>query len=361
MPETTAEKSYDPTPRRRQEARKEGHVATSQDLASAVLLIAGVLLIMTAGRGIMEMVAGMMHRALGGSAWLTVDSTFVVQHWKATMSQLARDLLPLLGTLMAAGVLVSLLQVGFLYVPQRVMPDISRIDPLKGLGRLFSLTSAMRLMFGLFKVAVICVVAYASLHATWGQLLSVSQAEVPQIADFMVDTILGICLNVGIALVVLAILDYAYQRWKHESDLRMTHQEMRDELKNYQGDPQIVARRRAAQRQLVLNRLADAVPKADVVVTNPTELSVAIRYDPNEMSAPLVVAKGAGVLAQRIRRLALEHDVPIVEKKPLAQALYKDVEVNQPIPDKMYAAVAEVLAYVYQLKGHHLPGMRPAA
>lgn len=361
MPETTAEKSYDPTPRRRQDARKEGHVATSQDLASAVLLIVGVVLVMTAGRGMMETVAGMMHQALGGSAWLTVDSAFVVKHWKATVSQLAWDLLPLLGTLMAAGVMVSLAQVGFLFVPQRVMPDISRIDPWKGLGRLFSLTSAMRLTFGLFKVAVICVVAYVSLHATWGTLLSMSQAEVPQIAGFMADTILSTCLHVGIALVVLAIFDYAYQRWKHESDLRMTHQEMRDELKNYQGDPQIVARRRAAQRQLILNRLADAVPKADVVVTNPTELAVAIQYDPHEMSAPLVVSKGAGVLAQRIRRLAWEHDVPIVEKKPLAQALYKDVEVNQPIPDKMYAAVAEVLAYVYQLQGRHLPGTRPAA
>ena len=136
----------------------------------------------------------------------------------------------------------------------------------------------------------------------------------------------------------------------------MTHQEIREEMKNLQGDPQIIARRRSVQRQMALNRIGDKVPTADVVVTNPTELAVAIRYDPAEMAAPVVVAKGAGVLAQRIRRLALEHGVPIVERKPLAQLLYKQVEVNQPIPDESYAAVAEVLAYVYQLKGKKVPG-----
>jgi flagellar biosynthetic protein FlhB len=140
----------------------------------------------------------------------------------------------------------------------------------------------------------------------------------------------------------------------------MTHQEIREEMKNLQGDPQIVARRRAIQRQMALNRIAGAVPMADVVVTNPTELAVAIQYEPDEMAAPIVVAKGAGVLAQRIRRLALEHNIPIVERKPLAQLLYKEVDVGRPIPTESYAAVAEVLAYVYQLKGKKLPTPRAA-
>ena len=157
------------------------------------------------------------------------------------------------------------------------------------------------------------------------------------------------------ALVLLALLDYGLQRWKHEQDLKMTHQEVREEMKNLQGDPQIVARRRQIQRQMVLNRISSAVPKADVIVTNPTELAVAIQYDPLEMAAPVVVAKGAGVLAQRIRRLALENNIPIVERKPLAQLLYKDVDIGKPVPTESYAAVAEVLAYVYQLKGKKMP------
>ena len=148
------------------------------------------------------------------------------------------------------------------------------------------------------------------------------------------------------ALVVLALLDYAMQRWKHEQDLKMSHQEVRDEMKELQGDPQIIARRRAVQRQMVLQRISSAVPKADVIVTNPTELSVAIQYDPEKMAAPVVVAKGAGVLAQRIRRLALENNIPIVERKPLAQLLYKDVDIGKPVPTESYAA------------GRRSPGLR---
>ena len=140
--------------------------------------------------------------------------------------------------------------------------------------------------------------------------------------------------------------------------MRMTTQEVREEMKNLQGDPQVISRRRAAQRQLVLNRLSSTVPKADVVITNPTELAVAIQYDPETMNAPVLVAKGAGVMAQRIRKLALEHGIPIVEKKPLAQALFKEVEINHPVPHQMYSAVAEILAYVYQLKGKSMPTLR---
>ena len=158
------------------------------------------------------------------------------------------------------------------------------------------------------------------------------------------------------ALLTLSLLDYGYQRWKFEKDLRNDQQEVREEMKNLQGDPQVMARRRQVQRQLALHRISAAVPKADVVVTNPTELAVAIQYDPGSMNAPIVLAKGAGVVAARIRRIALEHNVPVLERKPLAQALYKEVDINRPIPDKMYAAVAELLAYVYQLKNKPLPG-----
>ena len=185
----------------------------------------------------------------------------------------------------------------------------------------------------------------------WDEVLRASGARHRRSsAKFLIDISLNTVLWVGVALLILAVFDYGLQRWKHEQDLRMTHQEVREEMKNLQGDPQIVARRRAIQRQMVLNRISSSVPKADVVVTNPTELAVAIQYDPEEMAAPVVVAKGAGVLAQRIRRLALEHNIPVVERKPLAQLLYKEVDIDKPIPTESYAAVAEVLAYVYQLK-----------
>ena len=181
------------------------------------------------------------------------------------------------------------------------------------------------------------------------------------IAEFLFEITFWTCIKIGAALLVLAILDYAFQRWKYEQDLKMTTQEMREEMKSLQGDPQVVARRRAIQRQLVLNRMHSAVPNADVVVTNPTELAIAIKYDHETMEAPIVTAKGAGVVAQKIRRLALENNVPIVERKELARAIFKEVEIGKPIPAEQYAAMAEVLRFVYELTGKTLPGFGEAA
>jgi flagellar biosynthetic protein FlhB len=183
---------------------------------------------------------------------------------------------------------------------------------------------------------------------------------VPQIAATLTSIILWTSIKIAMALFCLAVFDYAYQWWKNEQDLRMTPQEVREEMKNLEGNPQMTARRKQVQRQLAMSRVSAAVPKADVIVTNPTELAIAIQYDPETMAAPIVVAKGAGVIAQRIRKLALEHGVPIMERKPLAQALYKEVDVNQPVPQDKYAAVAEILAYVYQLKGKRIPTPRKA-
>ncbi|MHB8902951.1 MAG: EscU/YscU/HrcU family type III secretion system export apparatus switch protein, partial [Thermoguttaceae bacterium] len=184
--------------------------------------------------------------------------------------------------------------------------------------------------------------------------------DVEEIAAYLVGLLIWTTIKIGAALLILALLDYGFQWWKQEQDLKMTTQEVREEMRNLEGDPHIAARRKAVQRQLALERLANAVPKADVVVTNPTELAIAIRYEPEKMDAPIVVAKGAGVLAQRIRRLALEHGIPIVEKKPLAQALYREVDIGRPVPHERYAAVAEVLAYVYQLQGRKTPAPRAA-
>jgi flagellar biosynthesis protein FlhB len=215
--------------------------------------------------------------------------------------------------------------------------------------------------FGLFKVSIISIVAAAVIYERASQVLYSNDFDIGELAVFLIDIVLSTAMWVGIALLVLAIFDYAFQKWKHEQDLKMTHREVLDEMKNMQGDPQIIARRRAIQRQMALNNIGTKVPKADVVVTNPTELAVAISYKPDEMRAPIVIAKGAGIIAQRIRLLALENNVPVVERKPLAQLLYKEVDVNHPIPDGSYAAVAEVLAYVYQLQGKKLPKLPKVA
>jgi flagellar biosynthetic protein FlhB len=355
MAETSGDKSQEATPHRRQQAREEGQVARSQDLASAVLLIVALAALLLMGGPAVHFFIRLAEQQLGGDPWLSADADFLRQQWSAIGMGLGQVVLPIFGVMLLAAVAVNLLQVGFLFLPDKLAPDISRIDPLKGAQRLFSLSSLVRLALGVLKIVLVAGMAFWILYGRREEILSAAALDIPQIASFVVDVTLWSSLKVAGVLLLLALLDYAYQRWKHEQDLKMTSQEVREEMKNLQGDPQVIARRRQVQRQLALSRMSAAVPKADVVVTNPTELAIALQYDPQTMSAPVVVAKGSGTAAQRIRRLALQHGVPIVEKKPLAQALYKEVEINQPIPDKLYAAVAEVLAYVYQIKGKPLP------
>lgn len=356
MAEEGGEKTQEATPHRRQQAREEGHVVLSHDFNSAAMLLVGLLGLMYYGGYLLQFLARLLEEHLGGAAWLKADPEFVVYRWSALFGQLGQVLLPLLGVNLVVAIALCLLQTGgFLFVPERILPDLTRLDPLSGLQRLFSLTSLVRLVLGIGKVAVIVAVAVVALYKQRLAVLALTGLDAPQIGEFAWDVCVGTSIKIAIALLLLAILDYGFQWWQSERDLRMTSQEVREEMRNLQGDPQIMARRRAVQRQLAINRLKSAVPKADVVITNPTELAVAIQYDFDTMAAPIVLAKGAGVLAQRIRRLALEHGVPIVEKKPLAQTLYRDVDVNHPIPSQLYAAVAEVLAYVYQLKGKPLP------
>lgn len=360
MSEQSGEKSQEATPHRKQQAREQGQVAYSQDLGSAGLLIVGVLLLRSYGPDVMDMASSFMRHQLGTVGTLTVDSSSMLALSQDLVSMLGKVMLPIVGMLALAGVMSSVMQVGFLFVPERLVPDFKRLSPISGLGRIFSLSGAMKLGFGMFKVAIVAVVAAVVLFLNYEEVLYASTLSANELAPFMIDLALTTALWVGIALFTLALFDFAYQKWKHNQDLMMTRQEVVDEMKNMQGDPQIIARRRAVQRQMALNRMGDKVPQADVIVTNPTELAIAIQYKPDEMAAPIVLAKGAGVLAQRIRRLALENNIPVVERKPLARLLYKEVEPGQPVPDDSYAAVAEVLAYVYQLQGKKPPLPRAA-
>jgi len=359
MAEYHGDKSQEPTPHRRQKAREQGQVAKSQDLGSAVLLLVGLLALWGLGGALASFLKGFAEHQLGG-LWLQPGWHFglgqAIAEYQAALLELARLIVPILGLLFLAAIMVNVLQIGFLFLPQKLLPDVSRLDPIRGTQRLCSLSNVVRLAFGLFKIGVIGTVAFVSLYNHRNEILGMAAMEdTKQIAGFMIQIIFWTSFKIALALLVLALLDYAFQRWKHERDLKMTTQEVREEMKHLEGNPEIIARRKLVQRQLAMTRLSDAVPKADVVITNPTELAVAVQYEPESMAAPIVVAKGAGVIALRIRDLALKHGIAIVEKKPLARALYRDVAVGNPVPEQKYAAVAEVLAYVYQLKGKQIP------
>lgn len=356
MPEQSGEKTFDATPHRRQQAREKGQVAYSQDLGSAALLLVAAGLLRALGPGIINASSELLYRNLGEVGTLTGDGAVLTGEVQKVLTGIGFALLPLMMLLMLAAAASSVFQIGFLFVPERLAPDFSRISPLAGVKRIVSLQGVMRLGFGLLKVLLVVGVAGVAIWLQSDEIMLASALSIPQIATLLVNVTVTTLLWVGGALFILALFDFAFQKWKHEQDLKMTHQEVKEEMKNLQGDPHVVARRKQVQRQMVMNRMSGSVPQADVVVTNPTELAVAIKYEHGEMAAPVVVAKGAGTLAQRIRRLALEHNIPIVERKPLAQLLYKEVEINHPVPDSSYAAVAEVLAYVYQLKGKKIPG-----
>jgi flagellar biosynthesis protein FlhB len=354
------DKTFDATPHRRQQAREQGQVAYSQDLGSASLLLVGAMLLGWFGPGLVEFFGKLLQRQLGQVVTLVADDNLLLNQTRSLAVPIATTLGPILGLLLLAGILSTVMQIGFLFVPDKLAPDISRLSIWQGLQRLFSLQGVSRLGFGLVKVIIVAAIIGTLLWQYRTDVLESASLSTAQLAKLLIDTSLKTLYWVGLALFLLALFEFAFQKWKFEQDLKMTHQEVREEMKEMQGDPQIAARRRQVQRQLAMNRVGTAVPKADVVVTNPTELAIAIQYDPATMAAPVVLAKGAGVIAQRIRRLALENNVPVVERKPLAQLLYKQVKVNHPVPNETYAAVAEVLAYVYQLKGKKIPPVRAA-
>ena len=356
MPDEGGEKTHDPTPRRREQAREEGNVAKSQDLASALILLAAVVLLMTQGKGICTEIYSFTEENLSGETFLYVaDQNDLVSYFIAAVLHFTKHLSIFFLSLVAAAVLVNLAQVGFLWLPNKLAFNPSHLDPIKGFGRIFSMQSVMRLLMGIVKITICSMVAFFAVAKDIDQILGLIELSDGQISGFLFQTILWVALKMAVALVILAILDYMYQKWKYENDLKMTTEEIREEMKNTLGNPEIMQRRRQIQREMAQQRMGQSVPKADVVVTNPTELAVALKWDPETMRAPIVLAKGAGLLAQRIRRIALEHRIPIVERKPLAQALYKNVEIDQPVPEQYYKAVADVLAYVYKLQGKQIP------
>jgi flagellar biosynthetic protein FlhB len=358
--EEFGDKTHEATPYRRQQAREEGQVVRSQDLASAALLVGGLLALWYFGSSLANFFGRLATDYLGGEAWLAIDQQTAVHQTASLAWRLTIGVLPLLGLLMLAAIVAQMGQFGFLYLPQKLAFDWQRINPLPNAQRIFSLTSVVHLGFGLVKVGLIFAVAAWSVWSERHRIMGLAEQSPVEIGVYLLSTLLWTSLKIGGALAMLAVFDYGYQFWKHEQELRMTTQELKEEIKTQQGDPQIAARRKQIQRQMVLHRLSTTIPKADAIVTNPTELAIALQYDPEKMAAPIVIAKGAGVLAQRIRRLGLENSVPIVERKELARALYANVEIGQAVPADQYAAVAEVIRYVYQLKNKKLPMARAA-
>jgi len=259
-------------------------------------------------------------------------------------------LFPYLLLLMIVAFLSNFIQVGALFSIEAIKPEWSKIDPVKGWQRLFSFRSVVELIKNVLKMVIVASVAYLVVKGEMNAFVNLMDFAIRDIVGYFARVTFKILLATAWVLVILALLDFLYQKWEYEKGLRMSRQEVREEFKNTEGDPAVKARIRRLQREMARRRMMAEVPKADVVITNPTHLACALKYERGKYIAPQLVAKGAGLLAEKIKEIAEKKGVPIVENKPLAQELYRLVKINEIIPEELYQAVAEVLAYVYSLR-----------
>jgi flagellar biosynthetic protein FlhB len=349
--ENFSEKTEQATAKRRTDARKKGQVARSREIPSVLVLLTGLSVLFFWSSAMYRHSTLFMAKHLRQIGTLPLDPvSFQNLSWEV-FAFLAVILAPILLGVAAAAVLSNYLQVGSLFSLEAILPDFGKINPWKGLGRLFSRQAAAELAKSIFKLIIIGWVAYATIRVEWIQIVSLWNQEAIQIFQYICKISFQIFLKTVLVMAALAGLDYAFQRWSYEKSLRMTRREVQDEFKQTEGDPLIKSRIRSIQRELARKRMMAEVPKADVIITNPTHLAVALQYRYKDMNAPRVVAKGAELVAEKIKEIGKAHGVPLVENKPLAQTLYKTVEVGQAIPSTLYQLVADILAYVYRLRG----------
>lgn len=348
--ESFQEKTEQATPKKKEDARKKGQVARSTELSSVAILAASLLALWGLGGYMRSRLEEIMLYSFVGIFDVELDALSIQSHIHRWMFDFVILLCPLFLFLAITAVAVNVAQVGILLSTTSLEPKANRISPMSGIKRIFSAKGMVELAKGLFKIAIIAVVVYKTLLSETETMRSMFDMDVAKIFSLSGDLILSLGFRIVMLLLILAIIDYAFQRFDYEKNLRMTHQEVKQELKQQEGDPLIRSRIRSLQREMSQRRMMDDVGSADVVVTNPTHVAVALRYDPATMPAPLVVAKGQRLMAQRIKDLARESKIPLVENKPLARTLYKAVQVGDQIPDELFRATAEVLAFVFQLK-----------
>ncbi len=345
------EKTEPATPRRREEARKKGQVAKSQEFSSAFLLLLGTCMIGVWGKYMVVYLERYMQWMLSplifshmpfnetNVSFLLIDMFFFS----------VRVLFPIMLVLFLIAFLSNFLQIGLQFSSEPIKPQLNKIDPISGFKRLFSLRSVTELFKNIAKIAIVGYIAYSTIQNLLPQFAQMSVMEIRDASALFANITLWFVIKVSIVLVLLAILDFAYQKYDFEKGIKMSKQEIKDEYKQREGDPLVRRRIRQKQREMAMRRMMSSVPEADVVITNPIELAVALTYDSDDMHAPKVVAKGGGVVAEKIKDIARENNVPIVENPPLARSLFKLCDIDDYIPPQLFKAVAEILAYIYRI------------
>ncbi len=346
--EQGGEKTEDPTPKRIQDARDEGQVAFSPDVNTALLLMIGLCLLSAFGTWFCQELASTIRFSIKEAlTWELQDQTI-----RALITHLipaALWIAPVIGGLFVTGIVLSLGQVGLHLSGKALIPKFNRVSPITGFGRLFGMRALMRFVTNVLKLLILIGISWMVLGDEIPRLSYVHGDIAARLAHES-TMIFQLGLKLTAVLALIAGIDFVYQRYQQHQDLMMTKQEVKEEFKQSEGDPLIKAKIRQIQRQMAQRRMMQEVPKADVVITNPTHVAVALKYDQLKMASPVVLAKGYDEVAQRIKKIAAEHDIPMVENIALARALAKEVAVGKPVPPKWFQGVAEVLSYVYKLK-----------
>ncbi len=350
MSESNDEKTEEPTQQRRDDFRKRGQVAQTKELTSAVMLLSTLLVMWLLGRFFMEQLIITFNLSFSD---LIVSSVREGNFREATHMAFEKIVMlvgPIAGLYWMLGLACSIVQVGFLYNEEALQFDMQKLDPVAGLKRIFSLRSVVEGVKAVIKVVLVTIVAILVIKSEMLAVPKLASFTIPQLFDYMGSLMTKLVGGIGTLMLILAAFDFFFQKWDLEKKMRMTKQEVKEEHKSREGDPMIKARIRRIQRDMANRRMMDDVPKADVIVTNPTHIAVALKYDAT-MISPKIIAMGGDLMAEKIKQIAKENRIPIVENKPLARAIFKTLKIGESIPRELYTAVAEVLSFVYKLKG----------
>ncbi len=347
--ESFQEKTEEATPKRQEMAREEGQVAKSLELNAAAIIGLGLTATALLAPFVAQQSSNFMRHTFTNAATLFRSDADIASLSIDSLLSFLTQATPFMGILLVIGVVASISQVGFHVSPKALTPKFERINPLAGMKRLFSPRSLVVLVRDLIKLFIVGYVAWSVISKQVAQMVTMVDLSVSQLGPLMSEMALALAIKIGLAIFAIALLDYMYTRFEFAKSIRMSKQDVKDEYKNSDGSPQIKSRIRQIQRDQSRSRMMADIPKADVVITNPTHIAVAIKYDADTMGAPTVLAKGERLIAQRIKEIAREHGIPIIEDKPLARALFKLCDVGASVPQTLYRAVAEILAYVYRL------------
>lgn len=358
MPEGQ-ERTEKATPRKRGKERSKGNVARSAELNSVAILFAGIFLLSILGKSLIDRTLRFMVEIYQASSFIEITDDSIINQ----VFFLLKYIGPLVGAFLLGVVITGLginyLQIGYVFAKDALKPKFNKLNPVNGLKKLFSPQSLVELAKGLLKFIIVGYIAYSVLKKHTDEYLLLYNVTVTRALSFLGSVVFELTIKIAILLLILAVADFFYQRYMYEKRIMMTKQEVKDEWKDYEGDPRVKSRIRSMQLQMARRRMMSAVPEATVVVTNPVFIAVALKYEPvKRTDAPVVVAKGKRKIAEKIKKIAIENDVPVVENKPLARSLFETCEIGMEIPVALYQAVAEVLAYVYQIKKDKNPLMR---